>query len=194
MRFAAVALTLVALPLAACGRSSGAADAGDAGACALEETGSFVFHVHNAGASPIVLDLGCGRTVPIVLATPAGRLAAGPGGVDVCEFTCDQVFSGRNAPGACTDCGGNTGQTLPPGASADVAWDRRVYAQRPAGPPCSQGTGTCAFGFAVAPAAAQAGVLTTCPADKHPTATCQAPTTTAFTVDTTGASATIDVP
>jgi hypothetical protein len=191
---------LAALLLSACGAraSTPAAAPPDAGAdtaarCALEPTGAFTFHVHNAGATDIIVDLGCGRALPIVLATPSGRLPIGPGGVDSCEFTCDQIYAGQRSPGGCTDCGGGVSQTVAPGATADIGWDRRVYALRTVEAGCAQATGSCAFGQAVAPMAAQLGVLTTCPADQQPTSSCLTPTSTEFTVDTTGDAATIDV-
>ena len=190
-----------ALAFGSCGNSppvapgDGCADAApDTSAeCALDLTGSFVFHVHNAGTAMLVLDLGCGKTPPIVLATPAGRLPIGPGAVDTCEFTCDQIYSARAAPGACTDCGPGVSKALPPGGTVDLPWDRRVYAKHALAPPCSMATGTCAFGTAVAPTPMQLGAVTTCPTDKHMPFSCAAPVTTEFTVDTTAAEATIDV-
>jgi hypothetical protein len=188
-------LALVALSLGSCGGHGTVRDGGDAGgACALDPTDSFVFHVHNAGTSTIVLDLGCGRTLPIILATPAGRLSIGPGGADACEFTCDQIYAGQAVPGGCTDCGPGVSKEIVPGYVVDVAWDRRVYARHTLEPACSKATGTCALGTAVAPTASQLGALTTCPLAQHQPFSCAAPTTTEFTVDTTSAEATIDVP
>jgi hypothetical protein len=187
------------LTLASCGRSAPAApadagaDGGADGQCALDPTGSFVFHVHNAGTTMLVLDLGCGKTLPVVLATPAGRLPIGPGGVDTCEFTCDQIYSGHNTPGGCTDCGPGVSKTLAPDGTVDVPWDRRVYERHTLAPPCSTATGTCALGTAVAQNAMQLGAVTACPSDKSMPFACTAPLTTEFTVDTTGAEATIDV-
>jgi hypothetical protein len=189
-------LLLVALSLATCGGHAigpGGSGSGNP-ACALDPTGSFVFHVHNAGTGPITLDLGCGRRPPIELTTPAGSAGIGPGSGDQCEFTCDQVFGGHTTPGACSDCGPGVTKTLAPGETFDVTWDRRVYTRRAAAPPCSTGTGNCAFGSAVAPTTAQAGAITTCPAALQQTGACLAITTTEFTVDTTGSDATIDVP
>ena len=64
-----------ALAFGSCGNSppvapgDGCADAApDTSAeCALDLTGSFVFHVHNAGTAMLVLDLGCGKTPPIAM-------------------------------------------------------------------------------------------------------------------------------
>jgi hypothetical protein len=167
----------------------------DTAACVLDPTGSFTFHVHNVGQAPIVLDLGCGHTVPIVLATAAGRLSAGPGGVaGSCEFTCDEVYANTSSPGGCTDCGPGVSRTIAPGETADVAWDRRVYTKHTIVAPCSTQPGECALGISVPPDAAQLGAVTTCPAAQHQTFSCAAPTTTEFTVDTTVTEATIDVP
>jgi hypothetical protein len=176
-------------------RAAPAADGGadGANACALEPTGAFVFHVHNAGASPLLLELGCRSALPITLATPSGRLPIGPGSVDGCGFTCDEVYSGHVTPGACSDCGGGDFLSISSGASGDIPWDRRVYIRHDVDAACSTQTGTCALGFAVAPTTAQHGALTWCPVDQHPTGSCLAPMATEFTVDTTGADATIDV-
>jgi hypothetical protein len=187
---------LAASWLGACGAaSSPGRDGGSegAGACALDPTGTFTFHVHNAGAQVLLLELGCGASLPISLATPAGRLSIGPGSVDVCGFTCDEIYAGHVSPGACSDCGGGDFKSLAPGDVADIPWDRRVYAAHTLDAACSTQPGTCAFGFAVAPSSAQLGVVTSCPVDQHPTGSCLAPVANEFTSDTTGAAATIDV-
>jgi hypothetical protein len=188
-------VALGVLLLASCGsaapdRSDGAA-AADA-QCALDPTGVFVFHVHNAGTGTLVLALGCRASFPIALATPAGRLPISPGSADVCGFSCDEIYSGHVAPGACSDCGPGDFLSIAPGDTANVPWDRRVYLNHEVSASCApSGQGTCALGVAVAPSATQAGALTTCPDDQHPTGSCLAPKVTEFTVDTTGADATI---
>jgi len=181
---------MLAVAVASC-TSKTAADGG--ATCALAMTGAFTFHVHNAGASTLLLDLGCGRTSPIELDTPDGARGAGPGNVDACELSCDQVYAGGVTPGGCTDCGGGVQRSIAAGATADVGWDRRVYVEQAVDPGCSTAGGMCAFGIYVMPAPNQTGRLTTCPIDQHPTASCLQPTVTSFQVDTTGAAATIDV-
>jgi hypothetical protein len=64
----------------------------------------FTFHVHNVGDQTLAWDLGCMRKLPISLQVPEGILPTGPGAVDVCEFTCDQIHAGTAAPGGCSDC------------------------------------------------------------------------------------------
>jgi hypothetical protein len=192
----AAALGLAALALAACGaRPAGPGDGGGdaAAACALDPTGSFAFRVHNAGAAALILELGCRATLPITLATPAGRLPIGPGSADVCGFTCDEIYAGHVSAGACTDCGGGDFTSIAPGDTANIPWDRRVYVRHELTAMCTPQTGTCALGIAVAASAAQQGAITWCPSDQHPTGSCLAPMVTEFTVDTTGAEATFDV-
>ena len=187
---------LAASLLGACGASSSPGREGGsdgAAACGLDPTGTFTFHVHNAGSQVLLLELGCQGALPISLATPVGRLPIGPGSADVCGFTCDEIYAGHVTPGACSDCGGGDFKSLAPGDVADIAWDRRVYAEHMLDAACSTQPGTCALGFAVAPSSAQLGVVTTCPMNQHPTGACLAPVASEFTIDTTGAQATIDV-
>ena len=198
MAFAFSRCALAALLLDACGAQGLTRGAGDGGtdaslACVLEPTGSFTFHVHNAGAQPLLLELGCRSALPITLATPAGRLPIGPGSVDVCGFTCDEIYAGHVTPGACTDCGGGDFVSIAPGDAADVPWDRRVYAEHTIDAACSTQPGSCAIGFAVAPSPTQLGVVTSCPLDQHPTGSCLAPRSNEFAIDTTAADGTIDV-
>jgi hypothetical protein len=170
-------------------------DGGEAGgSCTLAPTGQFTFHVHNAGTSNLIVDLGCGATSPFTLDSPAGTLGAGPGNADTCELSCDKIYAGLAVPGGCTDCGGGVQRTLAPGYTVDVPWDRRLYVERAVDPQCSaNASGMCALGIAVAPTTTQKGTVTTCPVDQHPTGSCLQPLITTFTVDTTGLDATVDV-
>lgn len=173
--------------------------------CAIDPTGMFTFHVHNAGAQTLHWDLGCKRSVPIVLHLPAGDMPTGPGAVDTCEYTCEQVYAATAAPGLCTDCGAGYVGTVAPGASGDIVWDRRVYTAYAFDPACRTPSGitpgpgaTCALGHTVAPSATQSGTLAVCPGTVYPRF-CSvnnkqvAFSTVEFTVDTTGAEATIEV-
>jgi len=198
----AILVIVAGLGLAGCGRRAasppdggrdGAGDGEGGASCAVAATGSFTFHVHNAGTSTLLVDLGCGTTLPMALDTPDGTRQAGPGNVDPCGFTCDDVYAGRAIPGGCTDCGGGIVRSIAAGATTDLRWDRRVYAEAAADPACSPRAGPCALGVAVAPAASQTGTLTTCPADQHPTLSCLQPLVTSFDVDTSGPDATINV-
>jgi hypothetical protein len=209
MRWHARALLPVALTLAAVACSSNSSSArGDGGSdgaggaeggtevggnCGLAPSGSFTFHVHNAGATTLILDLGCGATSPLTLATPNGALPGGPGNVDVCEFSCDQIYTTFATPGGCTDCGAGMQRTVAAGATADIAWNRNVYVERAVDPACTPKQGMCASAIPVAPVTSQQGTLTSCPIDQHPTGSCLSATTTSFNVDTTGSEATIDV-
>jgi hypothetical protein len=176
------------------GDAGSVVDGAEAGAsCRLAPTGQFTFHLHNAGTSNLIVDLGCGATSPVTLDTPAGKLGAAPGNADVCEFSCDRVYAGLASPGGCTDCGGGVQETLAPGYVVDVSWDRRVYVEWAVDPLCAARAGMCALGIFVAPTSAQMGTVTTCPADQHPTASCLQPLVTSFTIDTTGVEATLDV-
>jgi hypothetical protein len=175
----------------------GAAGSGtDGGQCPLEPKGAkFTFHVHNATSSMVTLWLGCGAKLPIVLDTPAGKLSIGPGDVDVCEFTCDQVYAGQVQPQACSDCGPGYSKPIAAGATADIEWERRVYEAQMVRPPCSpSGTGSCAYGRSVAPTRTQAGVVTTCTGSvPMGVGGCPQPKMTSFTLDTTAGEGTIEV-
>ncbi|HEY7375405.1 MAG TPA: hypothetical protein VIF57_24820 [Polyangia bacterium] len=204
---------LAACSAAACGSSTlghGANDGGNDGghSCTLDPIGMFTFHVHNVGAQTLTWDLGCSKTLPIWLHLPEGDLPTGPGSVDFCELTCEQIYTGPWFPGACTDCGAGVSGSAAPGASGDIAWDRRVYSALTFDPACrydktlpgGNGSSTCASGHAVAPAATQAGTITICPG-RLTLSTCMDPATgktidqrkVEFTVDTTGSDAVIDV-
>jgi hypothetical protein len=175
-------------------RDSGVAGAGDgAASCMGPAAGAFTFHVRNAGTTTLLVDLGCGSTSPLAFVTAAGTLPGGPGNVDACGFTCDAVYTGSATPGGCSDCGGGVTRSIAAGATADVDWNRLVYAEHAVDPACTAKTGMCAVGAAVPPSTAQQGTLTTCPADQHPTGSCLKPLVTSFTVDTTTAEATVDV-
>src|SRR5205085_6800864 len=108
----------------------------------------------------------------------------GPGAVDICEFTCDQVYAGQVQPGGCSDCGPGYWQTIMPGATADLPWDRLVYVRHTVEPPCATATGTCALGVPVAPSTAQSGTLTAC-ATQGPTTGCAQQNVVTFTIDPT---------
>jgi hypothetical protein len=140
--------------------------------------------------------MGCGRSLPLTLQTASGTLPAGPGPGDTCEFTCDQVYVGQVAPGACSDCGNGVSAALGPGMTADIQWDRRVYSETTINPQCTGGaaTGSCAYGTRVAPAASQAGVLSVCTSMTGLSGACSSSDTVAFTIDTTQSAGTIEVP
>jgi hypothetical protein len=194
---------MAACGAAACGSSTSAPPPD----CALDPTGTFTFHVRNVGDQRLTWDLGCMKKLPITLHLPEGDLPIGPGSADYCELTCEQIYSGW-FPGACTDCGPGYSGSAAPGASGDIAWDRRVYTRYTFDLACRVQDGaqisagaTCAFGHAVAPSATQSGTITICPGYDQ-LGTCYLDTTTAktvatrnieFTVDTTGSEATIDV-
>jgi hypothetical protein len=190
---------------AGAGGQSAGAGAGGAGAggqgggtggttgatCALDPTGTFTFHVHNGTSAMINLFLGCGASTPITLTTAAGALPAGPGTIGSCGFTCDKVYE-PFPPFGCTDCGGGDTLTIAPGETKDISWDRRVYTAHTIDAACAPYAGqTCALGKAVPRSATQAGTLRVCttfiPLD------CGGPRDVAFSADTTGDAATIEV-
>jgi hypothetical protein len=174
---------------------TGTASDANAGPCALDPSkGSFTFHVHNGGSRSLTLALGCGRSLPIQIQTATGQLPAGPGPEDTCEFTCDDVYAGHSQPGACSDCGPGVGSALGPGTTVDIPWDRRAYTERAAELSCTTGTGSCAWGTSVAPAASQAGALTVCTSATGFPGSCTTSDVVTFTVDTTKSEATIEVP
>jgi hypothetical protein len=194
LRIARAALAAVALGGCAAGRVTPDGGDTDSAACRLDPTGSFTFHFHNAGTYPLLFRIGCHLALPITLATPAGRLPIVPDDVDTCGFTCDEIYAGHVTPGACTACDSGGFKDLVPGDTADAVWDRRVYARHDARPPCAAVVGTCALGTAVAPAPAQRGAIGVCGPDVHePTPACVQEIESEFTVDTTGAEATIEL-
>jgi hypothetical protein len=180
---------------------TGSADApsaaeGGPGVCSVDPAGgSFVFHIHNGGSRMLTLSFGCGEVAPIVLTTPGGAQAIGPAAVDLCAFTCDEVYAGRAQAGACSDCGIGNGAGLAPGMTFDQPWDRRAYTETEADSRCTTGgaTGPCALGTRVAPVASQAGALTVCTDGSNCTVTGGASEKVAFTVDTTKGESTIEV-
>jgi hypothetical protein len=189
-------LALVALSLAACGGGAASGDAGQdtRAVCALDPLGTFVFHVTNVGTTTLFVQLDCRGVIPISLSTPEGRLPTAPGAVtDTCGFTCDDVYAGHVTAGACMLCSTNGFQSVAPGDTANVSWDRRVYRTHQADVACTPAPGPCALGIAVAPTTTQLGALVTCPAGESGMVSCLAPKAQEFTVDTSGAEATIDV-
>jgi hypothetical protein len=158
-------LLLLLLALGGCDRSVlGPADAGprpDA-SCALDSKGSFTFHVANRGTRMLRLAYGCGATLPITLDAAGGPLPISPGPASYCEVSCDYIYGGGENNG-CSDCGPGYGAGLPPGATVDIAWDRRLYVETTADPTCSghAGGNECALGTLAGPAVSS-GTLTVC--------------------------------
>jgi hypothetical protein len=190
---------------AGAGGASGAANAGaggvgggeadGGGVCSLVPGGpNFLFHLHNASRAMLNVTLGCSASLPIVLDTPDGQLSIGPGAVDACEYTCDLVYKGMFSPELCTDCGGGYAKALAPGATVDIAWDRRVYVKHMVVPPCATRAGTCALGVAVATSSAQKGTLTVCTKTDLPGYCLERDRKAVpFTIDTTPKEGTIEV-
>ncbi len=134
-----------------------------AGSCAHDAAGAnFTFHVANAGSRQLRIATGCGSSLPILLDSASGPLPISPGQVDFCEFPCDLVFKGQTNNG-CSDCGPGTTILLPPGKTADIAWDRRVYSKYTVPQSCSgSATGNeCALGK-LAGAATKSGTIAIC--------------------------------
>src|SRR5262249_1890589 len=99
---------------------------------------------------------------PITLDTPSGPLGISPGPADLCEVNCDQIYAGAENNG-CSDCGPGYGDSLAPGTTVDIPWDRRVYMEITADPKCSghPSGNDCALG-ALAGAAVSTGTPTVC--------------------------------
>jgi hypothetical protein len=181
------------------GGSGGSATGGAGGAasCALAPKGQFTFHIHNGGATPVKLALGCGKKLPIDLDTPDGKLGAGPGNADICEKSCDVVYAPMtDCPGFCTDCAAGSLATIAPGATDDIRWDRRVYVPKVPESACLNSGcpigGNCALGIAVAPKSAQTGTLTICTDPNGVGVSCGSSRTVSFTIDTTSQEGTIE--
>ncbi|HEY8042585.1 MAG TPA: hypothetical protein VIF15_22440 [Polyangiaceae bacterium] len=169
-------------------------EGGDAGGlCHLDPPGSlFTFHVHNGGSATLSLAYGCGGALPIVLPTSQGVLGIGPGPADTCEFTCEEVYAGT-AGQSCSDCGPGYGAPLAPGATVDIAWDRRVYTEIHPDTQCVASGQPCAMGMAVPAAAAQKGTITVCTGTSLGSGYCSTSEDVPFTLDTTGSAGTIEV-
>jgi hypothetical protein len=172
--------------------------AGGADACKLEAPGAaFTFHVHNGGTKTLRLLYGCGNKIPIDLETPNGNLNIGP--LNLCEFTCDELYS-PHPESNCGDCAGGVGAALAPGATVDLAWDHRVFSEIAADQACIVNflpkPDTCALGAVLTPSSAQKGVLTVCTDPLNNDAGfCSSAglTPVSFTIDTTKAEGTIEV-
>jgi hypothetical protein len=170
----------------------GADDAGtdgpsadDAGACVQQVPAgaTFTFHVRNDGTETRYMSFGCGGNPPIALETAQGSRGIGPESVYFCGYTCDPVFAGQSVPNGCTDCGPGVSKQLPPGATVDIAWDRRLWQQATISAACSglPQQSICALGVAVA-ATMVNGAVTYC-GTQPPTLSCQDPRTAAFVAD-----------
>jgi hypothetical protein len=177
------------------------AAAGDAGAtCPIGDPAGakFTLHVTNGGARALSLAYGCGALPPIALDTPTGTSQADPFGINTCGIDCKAAYGGQGV-GACSDCGPGYGAALDAGATVDLTWDRRVYVAQEivsacvGGQPIPSGV-SCALEQAVPPSASQKGTLTIC---AKPSGLglgyCSTTEPVPFTIDTTGAEATIQV-
>lgn len=110
---------------------------------------------------------------------------------------CDPIFAGESSPSVYGDCGIGHGADLAPGATVDLAWDRRVYQSYSVPPECSghPDGNSCWLGLAVAASTTQTGEITICanggssPQDGY----CTNPETVPVSFDTSGDEATIEV-
>jgi hypothetical protein len=186
-RVSAVGMFLSSAFIVSC---SGRSDRG--AACSVDPEGtSFTLHIHNAGTNALTLNYGCGFTMPITLTTSLGAVPIappGPGGA--CDGTCEYAYA-NGPPEPCSDCGAGVGADLPPGATVDIPWKRRVLT---ASSSSCAGAVSCELAHAVTPTAVQAGILTVCNDPPPASGYCLSTTTDVpFTVDTTHNDATIDV-
>jgi hypothetical protein len=110
----------------------------------------FRFHIVNRSASPINLNFGCSRDVPIEIDTPEGPLGIGLESADFCGNECQEVSKGIE-PRSCTDCGPSITQLVESGATTDIEWDRRVWMEHVIPPSCSglANWHTCALALAI---------------------------------------------
>ncbi|HEY7374122.1 MAG TPA: hypothetical protein VIF57_18315, partial [Polyangia bacterium] len=159
--------------------------ADDAGACVqrVPAGATFTFHLRNDGTETRYMSFGCGGNPPIALEAAQGKGGIGPESVYFCGYTCDPVFAGQSVPSGCTDCGPGVSKELPPGATVDVAWDRRLWQQVTIPAACSglPQPSTCALGVAVA-ATMVNGTVTYC-GSAPPTLSCLDPRTADFVAD-----------
>src|SRR5262249_2014450 len=152
---------------------------------------TFTLHLTNDGARALTLAYGCGSLPPIALVTPVGTSRTDPFDVNPCGIDCKTVYGGQGVF-ACPDSGPGYAASLGPGATVDLAWDRRVYVAQEidsrclGGQPVSSGQ-DCALEQAVAASASQKGTLTIC---SQPSGMgggyCSTSETVPFTMDTTG--------
>jgi hypothetical protein len=176
-------------------------DGGGKGACLVDLPGrTFTFHVHNGGTRTLRLTYGCGAELPIRLDLQDGSAEIGSGD---CSLKCDDVYDGKGTtvePG-CADCGPGMGETLAPGATVDITWDRRVYVAHSIDGTCGDIAGTnCALPVVIPLLEAQTGVLRVCADSKTPEDIGGVPGVCSgeeemvnFTVSTLGDEATIEV-
>jgi hypothetical protein len=144
---------------------------------------TFTFHVRNDATESRYMFFGCGRNPPIALETTDGMHGIGPESAFSCGYTCDPVFAGQSVPVGCSDCGPGVSMTLVPGATVDIAWDRRLWTQVTIPAACSglAQDSVCALGDTVQPMAVN-GAATYCGAPFQ-TLSCATPLTASFVAD-----------
>ncbi|MBW2455898.1 MAG: hypothetical protein JRI68_15385 [Deltaproteobacteria bacterium] len=136
-----LSLCILVMAAAACDGSATVDGTGGSGGgaveCTLDGPGeTFTFTITNVGTRQLYVALGCGRSLPIELSTPAGTQGIGEGSGDGCEVNCANVYDGYENWG-CSDCGSGYSDPLAPGQTATIAWDRRVYESHVAPSECS---------------------------------------------------------
>lgn len=182
------------------GNSGGSGGSGGSVDCSLEVPApgpAFTFHVHNGGTATRTVNFGCGTLIPIALDTASGALPLGTGGDLVCDAdgTCASAYKG-DVIHFCSDCGPGVAQELPPGGTVDIAWNHIAYAGGVAPEACSgvPGGWACSLAVAVPGSTMQTGTITIC-ADGAGFGGCFGESfSVSFTVDTTKAEGTIEVP
>ena len=181
-------------------RSSAADDGGRTtvascpSADAPDSSSTLVITIRNAGATTFALDFACSGTFPVSVVANGPLRALLPAGVDPCGFDCSRALSGTTDLSlSCSDCGPDFFQTVAPGATTTVSWNRRLYREVTLPIECTHlgSPYNCALGEDAGSAPLQA-TLSICYDD--PPTSCSKKSTIPFTLDPTQSSIEVVVP
>jgi hypothetical protein len=173
---------------------AGSSTAGDGGATAdascptadaPDASSPLIITVRNAGTAPFALKFACSGPIPVSLVENGPRRALTPSGVDPCGFDCSPALSGTtDVSRGCSDCGPDVFQTVAPGATTTISWNRRLYREVMLPIECTRldSPYSCALGEDAGSAPLQA-TLSVCYDD--PATSCAKVSTIPFTLDPT---------
>jgi hypothetical protein len=178
------------------GDAAATADASCPSAEPSDASSPLTITVKNAGNAAFELDFGCGGAFPVTLiGDSASRGGLRSAGVDPCGFDCSLALSGETQLSlGCSDCGPDLVQTIAPGKTTTISWNRRLYHEVTLPTECTrlESPYPCALGEDPGSAPLQAA-LSLCYVD-DPTTSCSKTSTIPFTLDPTQSSIEVDVP
>ncbi|RLB46780.1 MAG: hypothetical protein DRI90_27020 [Deltaproteobacteria bacterium] len=187
------ALIVFVAAAAACGGDASITTDAD---CQLEEPGEiFRFVVENTGSETVYLPYGCGDDLPVDVVTGAGRRPLGIIHGNPCGATCEQAYDGIDISSCTTDCGFGVYETLEPGTSVVIEWDRRAYEPHEAPTECTglSAVAHCALGMRVDDGTIVEAVLEVCPTEPWG-GQCTPSDEVVFPIDLSASEAAVEVP